>query len=75
MFPEVNYISDVTLAPKDHQSKSSHQPICKYNQSGFCKFGERCNQMHINTVCNKLTCSKSLCNERHPKVCKFGPRS
>ena len=54
MFPEANNISDVTLAPRDNQSKSSHQPICKYNQSGFTKFGERCNKMQINTVCKNL---------------------
>ena len=45
--------------------------ICKYNQTGFCKFRENCKKLHNNEVCNdKSDCRSETCTKRHPKVCK-----
>ena len=35
-------LSDITLAPKDYV-----KPVCKFNQTGFCRFGKNCNKMHV----------------------------
>ena len=43
--------------------------LCKHNQSGFCKFGENCQNRHINEICDKETCEN--CELRHPKRCKY----
>ena len=45
--------------------------ICKYFQTGFCKFGDQCQKRHVKETCESMTCLHSLCIKRHPKVCKF----
>ena len=48
-----------------------HKIICKYNQTGFCKFRENCPKVHNNEVCNnKSDCRSVTCTKRHSKVCK-----
>ena len=42
---ESNNSSGVTLALREN----THQPICKFNQSGFCKFGYTCRKMLLAT--------------------------
>ena len=45
--------------------------ICKYNQSGYCKFGHHCEKIHNNEICSNLShCKTEYCNKRHPRVCK-----
>ena len=44
--------------------------VCKYNQTGFCKFREQCKKPHVNQVCENADCRKENCTRRHPKVCK-----
>ena len=44
--------------------------ICKYNQTGFCKFREQCKKPHDNQACENTDCRKENCTRRHPKVCK-----
>ena len=45
--------------------------ICKYNQTGFCKFRANCKKVHNNEVCNdESDCRSETCTKRHPKVCK-----
>ena len=61
--------SDITLALKD--SVKPYQSICKFNKNGFCKFGEKCTKMHVNTLCNTINCNKNACRDRHPKSCKY----
>ena len=70
MSQKATYFSDVTLASNDSGSKSS-QPICKFNQRGFCKFGQKCRKMHIDTICKNVNCSLNICLNRHPKPCKY----
>ena len=43
--------------------------LCKYNQTGFCKFKDLCPKRHENTVCkNTDKCTEENCPKRHPKV-------
>ena len=46
--------------------------VCKYNQEGFCKFGEKCFNVHENEICgSRNECTDSGCRKRHPKNCRF----
>ena len=49
---------------------SDSSTICKHNQRGFCKYGERCRMRHINEICSKESC-KGGCNLRHPPRCRY----
>ena len=43
-------------------------PVCKYNQTGFCKFRERCRKRHNNEICeHQYKCENNQCIKRHPK--------
>ena len=70
MSPQSNNSLDVTLGRKDCHIGTS-QPVCKFNQTGFCKFGENCKNMHVNKLCNTLNCNKHICKNRHPRQCKY----
>ena len=50
----------------DHQE---HQ-ICKYHQTGFCKYRDDCKNTHVNTTCEDRSCAVKNCLKRHPKECK-----
>ena len=46
--------------------------ICKFNNSGFCKLGEQCPNVHVTELCsNNVTCKDKSCRKRHPRSCKF----
>ena len=47
---------------------------CQYHDSGYCKFGDKCNKKHPEEVCNDKNCSDSSCDKRHSNPCKFGFR-
>ena len=52
----------------EHLSKEN---ICKYNQNGFCKFGEDCQRNHNNQICENISnCRDNECFKMHPKECK-----
>jgi hypothetical protein len=45
--------------------------VCKFNQTGFCKFKEHCRNEHNNETCENLSeCTDGTCTKRHPKVCR-----
>ena len=44
---------------------------CKFNDSGYCKFGSHCRQKHFVKICPNLNCKTSDCQARHPKPCKY----
>ena len=48
------------------------EDICKYNQTGFCKFRDHCRKKHENETCEgeQSNCNQQNCNKRHPKVCR-----
>ena len=45
--------------------------VCKHFKFGHCKFGNYCRNRHVATICDDVDCDISLCENRHPKVCKF----
>ena len=45
--------------------------ICRYNQTGFCKFKNTCPNIHVNEICLVKNCSLNQCVKRHPKKCKY----
>ena len=47
------------------------QEICKRNQFGFCKYGDTCRYLHINTLCDSNSCEIFNCTKRHPYKCRF----
>ena len=47
---------------------------CPYNDRGYCKFGNECNNKHVDKVCNDRDCTEEVCDKRHPNPCKFGLR-
>ena len=47
---------------------------CKFNNRGYCKKKEECENKHSDEVCEDLNCDEVNCNKRHPNPCKFGPR-
>ena len=47
------------------------ETLCKYNQFGYCKLQDECNNLHVNDVCRVSDCRISNCNLRHPRPCKY----
>ena len=45
--------------------------VCHYNKFGFCKYKERCMQIHIDDPCDDFDCDAKMCNRRHPRECKY----
>ena len=45
--------------------------ICKFNQSGYCKFRQMCHKQHENQICQEFNCDRKTCILRHPKLCKY----
>ena len=43
---------------------------CKFNDSGYCKFGSHCRKRHFFNICPNVICKTSDCQARHPKRCK-----
>ena len=48
--------------------------VCKFNQRGYCKFGETCRSFHNNEECQVENCDKELCEKRHPQRCRYYER-
>ena len=40
---------------KKKKKKKMEGPVCKYNQSGYCKHGTLCHKRHENKVCPQKT--------------------
>ena len=47
------------------------ETICKFNQSGFCKFLSHCRKQHVMDICPTNQCNIKTCLLRHPKLCKY----
>ena len=45
--------------------------VCRFNQFGYCKFGNSCFRKHVNSICENVRCFKSDCELRHPKKCRY----
>ena len=47
------------------------ETVCKYNQRGYCKYGELCRHQHVDIICDdELSCSESTCRLRHRNQCR-----
>ena len=50
---------------------SQQVDLCQHNQTGFCKFKDKCPRRHENTICeNTESCNEETCSKRHLKVCR-----
>ena len=47
------------------------QSVCKYYNTGFCKFKDECNSYHLTNICPKKGCRDKACPNRHPKKCRY----
>ena len=45
--------------------------LCKFQNSGYCKYLERCRFKHVTEKC-ETKCDRKTCRKRHQKTCKFG---
>ena len=45
--------------------------VCKYFQTGYCKFQEHCRKHQVKEICETENCKTKSCKYRHPKVCKI----
>ena len=50
---------------------ATNKSICKFNQSGFCKYKDHCRKQHVMDICPTSMCTNMSCLIRHPKVCKY----
>ena len=47
--------------------------LCKFFNSGYCKFRSECKFIHAKEICSKTKCkNKKRCFKRHPKNCRYG---
>ena len=47
------------------------QNVCKFNQMGYCKFGNECHKYREEKVCKIRNCDPRKCRNHHPKECKY----
>ena len=51
-------------------SSVSSEKLCKFQNSGFCKFRTKCRNKHVLENCEVTGCDQSRCLKRHPKRCR-----
>jgi hypothetical protein len=44
--------------------------VCKYYQTGFCKYRNYCKNKHVKDECEINDCGDKTCPKRHPKECR-----
>ena len=44
---------------------------CRHFKYGYCRFTNRCRLQHSSKICEKEDCNVNLCQDRHPRTCKF----
>ena len=63
------------MPPKKSQKKvAAKTSKCNFNNRGYCRLKDECDNKHTNKVCNDLDCDEDECDMRHPNPCKFGLR-
>ena len=45
--------------------------VCKFFQTGYCKFKMTCIKKHVTTLCDDKMCNQKGCEKRHPRRCKY----
>jgi hypothetical protein len=49
----------------------THEKLCKFQNSGFCKFETKCHFKHVFDNCDVEGCDTTGCFKRHPKRCRY----
>ena len=47
---------------------------CKFYNSGFCLFTNKCKFVHPKSNCPKESCRSKVCQLRHPKSCRYNDK-
>jgi len=47
--------------------------LCKFQNSGYCKYKGSCRFKHVSEQCEGK-CDKKVCRKRHQKICRFGSK-
>ena len=50
---------------------ATSETICKYNQSGFCRYGSHCRKQHNMDICMHTQWTMETCVKTHPRMCKY----
>ena len=50
---------------------ATSETICKFNQTGYCKYESHCRKHHVTEICPNIQCTKTSCLYRHPRVCRY----
>ena len=45
---------------------------CSHHNKGYCKFRDQCRYPHFFTICSKSVCRDINCQNRHPRICRYG---
>ena len=53
------------------KSSQSLDKLCKFQNSGFCKFQTKCNFKHVLENYKVNGCDLTNCEKRHPKRCRY----
>ena len=46
--------------------------MCSFYNVWYCKYKDKCSNVHAKGDCEDKTCIKTLCHKRHRKTCKHG---
>ena len=68
--PKKQAISDKMTNEKMNADK--RQTVCKFYNSGYCKFKGDCKNTHPKLNCALIECKNKRCCKRHPKKCRYG---
>ena len=49
----------------------AEQKVCTHNKYGYCKFQEKCRNLHIKEKCENVECEIQNCVKRHPRECQY----
>ena len=52
-------------------AKMTVENVCRFNNFGYCKFGNSCFRYHGNDICENGGCPVIGCLFRHPRKCRF----
>ena len=56
----------------DH--KMAEGTRCKFYNSGFCQFTNKCKFVHPKSDCPNESCRSKVCQLRHPKSCRYNDK-
>ena len=45
--------------------------VCSYFRRGYCKYKDRCRNLHISETCKYNDCANNSCQYRHPLPCRY----